>query len=625
MTDNGGDLYSPLNGLLHNYEIHNITLNKIIRLRHELSHVITEDIESYEYYRDLLNKCSKISKYWNYKPGLIGEDVSHKGVLDFSTNLSLLMQLKVILAINMIYFIMLIHKSEFRDKLYNTRLDSELRVSLINLYYFNDSNITIKDINHGNNECIKKIFVFIDSMKSTFLTEINKNNITDLMNELSNILIPHKDEIDLNKYQQNINSQLYYTIRILTGIMNELESKHLTSDTYSKIIELINLVKETYDVFDKSQNPGIPPIPDNWAIIKGSLSKYILAHKETKSVTRVDTGSRDATDVGDDTASQIIEFLKYDMEKNKNYYKFIDHFLKKLCIPYDKLMDQIGKLISIYTPFSFSISNFTKQSTADIYKNENGDEIVTRKNDKISLNIAKKNHNSDYLNFINMAVDCSFYLHEISLISENHGIKTPIMYNTSFTVRAIKATVYALAFIGAASLVIFSGPVGAGALQILSGALKVLGVLMDQIGGVGLSDTTQEREAWVGQGSHLGHSVSDMLASVAIFTAAVRDGVNPSPGGGGLKIHVNKKEKVKSSRKFNKSSKKFNKSSRKFNKSSKKFNKSSKKFNKSSKKFNKSSKKFNKSYRKFNKSSNKVNKRCIKKKRTKQKNHKNIK
>ena len=76
-----------------------------------------------------------------------------------------------------------------------------------------------------------------------------------------------------------------------------------------------------------------------------------------------------------------------------------------------------------------------------------------------------------------------------------------------------KIIAYTTALLGATAAIIFAGPAGATAMGVASAALKVLGVLADQIGGVSDGDATEEREALVGQTSHLGHSVSDMLKS----------------------------------------------------------------------------------------------------------------
>ena len=154
-----------------------------------------------------------------------------------------------------------------------------------------------------------------------------------------------------------------------------------------------------------------------------------------------------------------------------------------------------------------------------------------------------------------------------------NGIKTPTMYKTTLTKKVLKATLYAIAILGATAAVIFTGPCGALVIGIISGALKILGVLMDQIGGVSDGDATEEREAFVGQASHLGHSVSDMLASVSIFTAAAA--AASGQGGGGYSVKpnikmVNSNSYTKSSRKMAKSSRKMAKSSRKMAKSSRK-------------------------------------------------------
>ena len=111
------------------------------------------------------------------------------------------------------------------------------------------------------------------------------------------------------------------------------------------------------------------------------------------------------------------------------------------------------------------------------------------------------------------------------------------MYKTTLTKKVLKATLYAIAILGATAAVIFTGPCGALVIGIISGALKILGVLMDQIGGVSDGDATEEREAFVGQASHLGHSVSDMLASVSIFTVAAA--AASGQGGGGYSVKPN--------------------------------------------------------------------------------------
>ena len=86
----------------------------------------------------------------------------------------------------------------------------------------------------------------------------------------------------------------------------------------------------------------------------------------------------------------------------------------------------------IMTPFSFNIMDFTEQTTANIYKVD-GKEIFVRGKDQITLNIAKNSHNSDYVNYLNMAIDCAFYLHEVDLVTTNHGMVVPETKVTNWT------------------------------------------------------------------------------------------------------------------------------------------------------------------------------------------------
>ena len=223
--------------------------------------------------------------------------------------------------------------------------------------------------------------------------------------------------------------------------------------------------------------------------------------------------------------------------------------LKTLGDNYTKLCEKLQIYTKVLAPFSFNIMDFTSQTTANIYKNEDGSEIFSRGKDQVTLNIAKNSHNSDYVNFLNMAIDCAFYIHEIDIISKNHSMEYPEENMTNWQ-KLRKIVFYSLGFFGATAAVMWACPAGAVVIGIVSGALKVVGVLADQIGGVSDGDATEEREAFIGQASHLGHSVSDMLASVGIFLAAIAHD-HAAYSGGGLKKFIKAARKAKKSSRRN--------------------------------------------------------------------------
>lgn len=283
-------------------------------------------------------------------------------------------------------------------------------------------------------------------------------------------------------------------------------------------------------------------LEDEWDEYESPLNEDDKYHSSGDEETVVDSSGVVKRSVGTPQMAAVVSKvvqIKKSLDESKEY-------LRHLGKNYTKICEYLQNYTKVLTPFSFNIMDFTEQTTANIYKNEDGSEIFSSGKDQVTLNIAKNSHNSDYVNFLNMAIDCSFYIHEIDLITTNHGISNPTPSITNWQ-RIKKIIIYTIGFVGATAAVIFAGPAGAAAIGIISGALKVLGVLADQIGGVSDGDATEEREAFIGQTSHLGHSVSDMLASVSIFLVAIAS----AQGGGGLKkyIKASRKPTKKSSRK----------------------------------------------------------------------------
>ena len=176
-----GDAVSPFNKLLNNYEIHNVTLKKSIKLKHELELATVEDRSAYGYYRELYQICDNIKKEWNLnRDKTLGYSQDGNLTINLNSKCSQILQLKVLLSCNIVYLILLIYRSDIRDKLYGPRLDSELRAALKSLYYFSKSKIGIGSFSDADKALIKKI----KEMGDEFMARINDKNISGLINDL---------------------------------------------------------------------------------------------------------------------------------------------------------------------------------------------------------------------------------------------------------------------------------------------------------------------------------------------------------------------------------------------------------------------------------------------------------
>ncbi len=387
----------------------------------------------------------------------------------------------------------------------NTILDMRGKLKTI---YFNCNEI----ITQIANDDLQDLNSLAVKAQTLLAKSFGKDNVSDVD------FIPDVEEVDGGGwFKENVTNPLKRAIN---------RGKGDNVDTSSGVGESIG----------DNQTPKEPDKEQALKKLKRAVRKVTEDNRGTSGEVTDPTGKGEAAFVG--VVGQVIA-LKTESVEN----------LKTLGDNYTKLCEKLQIYTKVLAPFSFNIMDFTSQTTANIYKNEDGSEIFSRGKDQVTLNIAKNSHNSDYVNFLNMAIDCAFYIHEIDIITTNHSMEYPKEDMTNWQ-KLRKIVFYSLGFFGATAAVMWAGPAGAVVIGIVSGALKVVGVIADQIGGVSDGDATEEREAFIGQASHLGHSVSDMLASVGIFLAAIAHD-HAAYAGGGLKKYIKAARKAKKSSRRN--------------------------------------------------------------------------